>query len=190
MSCRSEPSGPSAARSRRRTPSRSRSGVSATWSPTLLLVGERLDPGEAVGVRPHRVVDAGEVDVERAPALLEEVRQEERQLVHGERVLRRPGELVPRRAGCGGVWIGRGTNLFHAFGYVPPSRGDRAEQRVEQEQAASDLPAAEVAGRRGAPGVRRRAACRPSATTLGDLAQRRRRRRPTRARRARTCRSA
>src|ERR1700722_18161296 len=23
--------------------------------------------------------------------------------------------------GCGGVWIGRGTNLFHALGNVPPS---------------------------------------------------------------------
>ena len=23
--------------------------------------------------------------------------------------------------GCGGVWIGFGTNLFHAFGKTPPS---------------------------------------------------------------------
>src|SRR5215469_10369563 len=45
------------------------------------LVREHFDPPEAVGVRPHRVVDAREVDLEAAAALREEVRQQERELV-------------------------------------------------------------------------------------------------------------
>ena len=39
----------------------------------LLLVRERLDPAEAVRIRPHRVVDAGEVHVELPAPLSEEV---------------------------------------------------------------------------------------------------------------------
>ena len=63
--------------------------------PDLLGIAQHLDPGEPVGVGPHRVVDPREVDLERAAAVGEELRQEERQLVHRERVLDRPRQLVP-----------------------------------------------------------------------------------------------
>ncbi len=49
----------------------------------LGLVGEHLHPGQPVGVGPHRVVDPDEVGVELAPAVFEEVRQQEAQLVLG-----------------------------------------------------------------------------------------------------------
>ena len=54
----------------------------------LRLVGQHLDPGQAVGIGPHRVVDAREVHRELAAALLEEVRQQEAHLEERERVLR------------------------------------------------------------------------------------------------------
>ena len=60
-----------------------------------VLPGERLHPGHPVGVRPDRVVHAAEVDVERPTTLEQEVRQQEGHLEERERVLARPGELVP-----------------------------------------------------------------------------------------------
>ena len=58
-------------------------------------VGQHLHPREAVGIGPHRVVDAREVDVELAALLLEEMRQQEAHLEEGERVLAREEQLVP-----------------------------------------------------------------------------------------------
>ena len=87
--------GPWAARSRRRPRSRSRSGVSAACRPTSDSSLQHLHPGQPVGVRPDRVVDAGEVDVQLAAALLQEVREEERHLVVAERPLLREEQLVP-----------------------------------------------------------------------------------------------
>ena len=60
-----------------------------------VLSGERLDPGEAVGVGPHGVVDAGEVGVESAAAIQQEVRQQDRQFVGRHRELRRPEQFIP-----------------------------------------------------------------------------------------------
>ena len=61
----------------------------------LGFVGQHLEPGEAVGVGPDGVVDAGEVDVELGFLFSDEVRQEEGELVLRQRVFRRVGELVP-----------------------------------------------------------------------------------------------
>ncbi len=119
-----------------------------------LLVGQHLDPREAVGVRPDRVVDAREVHVERAALLLEEVRQQEGELVHGERVLDRPCELVPRLRMRRGVER-PGDELVPGVGVRAALGRDGAEQRVEQEERARHLPAAEVSRRRRAPRVGR-----------------------------------
>ena len=139
--------------------------------PDLRRVAQQLDPAEPVGVGPHRVVDPREVHLERAAAVGDQVRQQERQLVHRQRVLRRPGQLVP------GVRVRRGVDrarheLVPAVGVRAALARDRAEQRVEQEQRARHLPAAEVARRGAAPGVGRqpRAGGRDH---LGDLAQHR-----------------
>ena len=118
------------------------------------LVGERLDPREPVGVRPDGVVDAGEVHLEAAAPLLQEVRQEERELVQRQRELVRPGQLVPAVRVRRQV-DRRGHELVPGVRVRPALRRDRAEQRVQEEEAARDLPAAEVAGRGRAPVVGR-----------------------------------
>ena len=133
MSCRSEPVPHRqhvVGEARRLAPRRRERHV----QPTLLSSLSDLDPGEAVRVRPDRVVDAGEVHVEpAAPSAGSAAAGNDISLCasgyssgqvssfHVCRVRRhvdRPGdELVPRvreRAALG---------------------GDRAEQRVEQEQA-------------------------------------------------------
>src|SRR5205823_12191493 len=105
---------------------------------------------EAVGVRPHRVVDAREVSINLPATVLQEVRQQERKLVHRERVLARPSEFVPARRVRRRVdWTG--------YELVPGVRehtalcGDSAEQSVEEKERARDLPAAAVARRSRAP---------------------------------------
>ena len=113
----------------------------------LRLVRDRLDPREAVGVGPDRVVDAGEVDVEPPAAVLQEVRQQERHLVHRERVLLRPGELVPL------VRVRRRVDrlrdeLVPGVRERPAGDADRADERVQQEERARDLPAARGCRRR------------------------------------------
>ena len=121
--------------------------------PDQVRVGEHLDPAHTVRVGPHRVVDPGEVHVEAAAALLEEVRQQERHLIQGERVVQRPGQLVP---GLRMAWrVDRAWHeLVPCVGGGAPLGGDRAEQAVEQEQAARHLPAAQVPGGCGPPAVR------------------------------------
>ena len=130
--------------------------------PDLAVVGEHLDPAEPVGVRPDRVVDAREVDVDQAAALLHEVREEERQLVLRDRVLERVGELVPRRRVVREVDRAR-DELVPCVGVGAAGHRDRAHERTQHEQRARDLPAALVAGRGGAPRVDGEAAAR-----LGD----------------------
>ncbi len=139
--------------------------------PDLRLVLQHLDPGEAVGVGPHRVVDAREVDLEPAAPLLHQMRQQERQLVHRERVLDGPVEVVPLRRVARqldrlGDELGPGVEVGAA------GRAHRAEERVDQEQRARHLPAALVAGRGAAPGMGRERGA-GARDHLGDLAQRR-----------------
>ena len=64
--------------------------------------------------------------------------------------------------------MGRGTNLFHALGNVPPSVATAPEQRGDQEQGPRHLPAAEVPGGGRPPGMAGKA--RPGARdNVGDL---------------------
>ena len=64
----------------------------------LALVAQRLHPYKAVGIRPQRVVDAREVDVDGASLLLEHVREQKAHFVVGNRPLIGELELVPCRA--------------------------------------------------------------------------------------------
>ena len=61
----------------------------------LILVGQGLEPAEAVRIRPDRVVDPREVHVDDSPALFEEVGQQNAHLIVAQRVFGRPDELVP-----------------------------------------------------------------------------------------------
>ena len=65
----------------------------------LGLVREHLDPRHAVGIGPHRVVDAGEVHGELAPPLPQEMGKEEAHLEEGERILAGKEELAPHLGG-------------------------------------------------------------------------------------------
>src|SRR5689334_4716784 len=67
-------------------------------------IGKHFDPREAVGIGPDWVVDAREVNVEFSAAVFEQVRQQERHLVHREWILSRPGDLVPH------VWMRWGVD--------------------------------------------------------------------------------
>ena len=144
--------------------------MSATWHSTLRLVEQRLHPREAVGVGPDRVVDAGEVGVELAAALVEEVGEQDRHLVVGERVLLGPAHLVPGRDRLAALGRVR-HELVPAVAGRAALGGDRAGEHVEEEQAARHLPAAEVAGAGGAPVVAGELR-RVGADDLGDLADR------------------
>ena len=111
------------------------------------------------GIRPERVVDAREVRVEPAAAFLQEVRQQKAHLEERERKLLREQQFVPvvrrrRRIRMLRDELVRGVQV-HAAGLA-----DRAHEHDEQIQAARDLPAPQVSGRRGAPAVRgERGAC-------------------------------
>src|SRR5947207_1195374 len=93
-------------------------------------ISERFNPREAIGIRPHRVVNAREVRVEFAAAFLQKMRQQKRHFVHRQRKFLRPIYFAPhlrmrRRVDwlryklIPGVWENA------AFGR------DRAEQSVE-----------------------------------------------------------
>ena len=118
----------------------------------LRFVLQRLHPGEAVGIGPDRVVDPAEVDVERAAALVEEVRQQDRHLVVSERELLGPLEVVPL------VGVRRTDRvvrleLVHAVAGGTALGGDRTGEHVQEEETAGDLPTAHVAGAGGPPVV-------------------------------------
>ena len=153
--------------------------------PDEVLATQRLHPRQAVGVGPDGVVDPAEVDVEAAPALEEEVRQQERHLEERERVLLRPGQLVPR-AGVGRHVRRAGHELVPTVGRRPTGRADRARQDVEEEEAAGGLPAADDAGRAGPPVVRGQRRPGPG-DELGDRLELGGRDTRFRARRTRTC---
>ena len=118
----------------------------------LVAIGEHLHPGEAVGVRPQRVVDAREVHVQLAAVLSEQMRQQEAHLEERERVLAREEQLVPvigrRRLGrMPRHELVRQVQTHAALG------ADRRGEHDEEIQATRDLPAPEVAGSRGSPAV-------------------------------------
>ena len=149
------------------------------------LVGERLDPREPVGVRPDGVVDAREVHLEAAAPLLQEVRQEERELVQRQRELVRPGQLVPA------VRVGRQVDRRAARTCSRRSGTSRRASRPRRAARSGGRGSARPASRRG---------CRPRpSASCGSRAGSRPWRRsqpsgessrptlPTRARRARRC---
>ena len=47
-----------------------------------IFVSQCFDPGEAVGIRPHRVVNARKVSIEFAASVFQKMRQKKRHLVH------------------------------------------------------------------------------------------------------------
>ena len=114
-----------------------------------------LYPREAVGVRPDRVVDAREVCIDLAAAVLQEVREQERQLVHCERVLARPRQLVPARRVRRRV-DGLRHELVPRVREDAPLGRDRAEQGIDEEERARHLPPAAVARGGRAPVVTRK----------------------------------
>ena len=127
--------------------------MSATKQPTLLSSVRTSIQRQPVRVGPHRVVDPDEVGVEPAPAVLEEVRQQEATSRSGPAGTPAARTGPATRPGAAARGWAAGTNLFQALGKVPPSVADRAEQRGDQEQGPRHLPAAQVAGRGRPPGV-------------------------------------
>ena len=137
--------------------------------PDQALIGQGFDPGEPVGVGPHGVVDAGEIHLEPAAPVLQEMGEEKGELVDRQRVLTRPGELVPRGRMRRDVYRPRhklvpSVRVGAAFG------GHGAQQRVEQKEATRHLPTSQVPRRRAAPGMRRQLGAR-GGDDLGDRAQ-------------------
>ena len=131
----------------------------------LGLVGEDFHPRQPVGVGPHRVVDADEVGVELAAALGEEVRQQERHLVLRQRVLQRPGQVLPDagvRAGCGSA---AARTCSSAFGNVPPSVATAPSSAEMRNRVRDTCHPPRLPGGRRAPGV----AGEPGAGARDDL---------------------
>ena len=119
--------------------------------PDERLVGQYFDPGETVGISPHGVVHPGEVHVERAAAFLQEMWQQERQFVHGQRVLQRPCQRIPH-VGMRRCVDRPGNELVPRIGVGAALGGYGPHQGVEQEQGAGNLPPALIP-RGGAPPV-------------------------------------
>ena len=121
--------------------------------PDLFRIGQHFDPREAVWIRPHRVVDAGEVHVEAAAVFFEEMRQQKAHLEECERVLGREQQLVPvarrRRDGVrlGDELVGE-VQVHSAF------RRHGSGEDDEEVEAARDLPAPQIARRSRPPVVR------------------------------------
>ena len=110
----------------------------------LFGVFQRLKPRESIGVRPDRVVDTSEVGVEFASSFIEEVRQQNGEFVVGEWIFDRPVELVPFFDGLAA--FGRGGGEFVPSVTAGATRcANRPGEHVDEEQAASNLPASEVA---------------------------------------------
>ena len=127
----------------------------------LRLVRERVDPGKAVGVRPHGVVDAGEVHVELPAPLLQQVREQEAHLEEGQRVLARVEELAPH-LGRRRHERRRGDRLVVERRRRPARRRHRADEDAEELESPRHLPAPEVAGGGVAPDVGREGGAGPA----------------------------
>ena len=127
--------------------------------PDLVVVGQHLHPREAVRVGPHRVVDAREIDVERAAILLEEMRQQKTHFEKRQRIFLREQQLVPV---VGRLWLRDvpGYELVRQVKADAPFGADRSRQHDEQVEAARNLPAPQVAGRCRSPVMGAEAAAR------------------------------
>ena len=126
-------------------------------------VGQHFDPAHAVGIGPHRVVDAGEIHRQLAAAFFEKVRQQETHFEKRQRIFRRDQQLVPNF--CRRRHQRRRRNEFiRGVGRGAAGRADGADQDDEKLQRARHLPAAQVSRRRVAPDMRRK-----SRAGLGDF---------------------
>src|SRR5438552_9513492 len=97
-----------------------------------LLVSKNLYPRESVRIGPHGIVNTGEVDVQFATPVFQQLRQQERKLMHRERVLLGPGNLVPHLR----MWwcVDRlGYKLVPGVGKDASFGGNGAHQGVEHE---------------------------------------------------------
>ena len=121
--------------------------------PYTLRVREHLDPGEAVGVGPDGVVDAGEIDVQVPVSLRRQVRQQERHLHEAQREIRGPRQVVPALRVLRRHPDRAGHELVPRVGKRPAGNRDRPEQRVQEKEHPRDLPSAQVAGRGASPVV-------------------------------------
>ena len=126
----------------------------------LVVVLQHVHPHEAVGVRPDRVVDPREVDVDAVALVLDEMGHQEAHLEEREGVL--PGEekLVPilgTRRGVGVFW----DELVRARQVGPAHRAHSTRQRRQKVQAARNLPAVQVARGGSAPYVHAKPASGP-----------------------------
>ena len=105
-------------------------GRQSDVAPHRILVLQHLDPGESVRVGPHRVEYPGEVDVHRAPPVLDQVRQYVAHLVVREGVLGREVQLVPAVRVRGHVEQ-LGLELGPGVWRSPPLGSNAARQDVQ-----------------------------------------------------------
>ena len=71
------------------------------------LVSQCLDPAQAVGIGPHRVVDAGKIKREFAAAFLEKMRQQKTHFKKCQGIFSCPHHFVPgvgRQAASSAGW--------------------------------------------------------------------------------------
>ena len=115
-------------------------------------VRQHLDPGEAVGVGPDGVVHPREVHVQAPVPLRRQVGQQERHLHQAQGVVARPGQVVPPLRMPRRHADGPGYVLVPRVGVGAAGNCDGPRERVQQKEAAGDLPSAQVA-RGGAPPV-------------------------------------
>ena len=120
----------------------------------LGVILEHLHPREAVWIGPQRVVNAREVHVELAAALLQEVRQQETHLVEGERKLLREQQLVPVLRSRRRVRVLR-HELVRDVQIHAALFADGSHQDDKEVEAARDLPAPQVSCRGCTPTVGR-----------------------------------
>ena len=138
-----------------------RSASARRGSPTLLAIGQRLHPAEAVGVGPDRVVDAARSRPRacRGRRLSRCGSRIDISLVHSG-YSGGQSSSFQRVVAVGGTSKPCAMNLFQPLGEVPPSVPTLPVSTLRKNRRARHLPAAEVAGRRGAPDVCRAARCR------------------------------
>ena len=139
----------------------------------LLLVAQRLDPGEPVGVCPHGIEHPGEVDGQLSAPLFQEMGQEKAHLVMGEGVFLREMQFVPELL-VRGMVEDVGLELVPPARRCPALRADTAREHVQEVEAPRHGPAAGVAAARAAPVMGSKARPRP-ADLAGDLHDLRRR---------------
>ena len=106
----------------------------------LLFVFEGLEPHEAVGINPHRIVDPGEIDVDLAAPFFKEMGQQKAHFEKGEGPFMWQMQFVPCGAGRGYI-VGLGYELVPTVGRCATPGADAASQDIEEEEGAGDLPA-------------------------------------------------